>query len=99
MVAKVKPRPMKKHRRYMMVTAFLRFGMFCMPQKREVSTEAPMPIPIQQIWNKVINWFARLEAEIATSPSLPSMMVSIILTPMVMRPCMEIGIPIFATFI
>ena len=39
----------------MIVTAFCRADMFCMPQKRAVSTEAPMPMPMQQIWNSVMN--------------------------------------------
>ncbi len=68
-----------------------------MPQKREVSTEAPMPMPIQQMWNRLIKSFAKEEADRAVSPSLPSIMVSIMFTPMVMRLCREMGRAIATT--
>ena len=68
-----------------------------MPQNREVSTEAPMPMPMQQIWKMLMNWFARAEAERAVSPSLPSMMVVGHVHPMVMRLWAEMGRAMAAT--
>ena len=81
----------------MMVTAFRNECLSCMPQNREVSTEAPMPMPMQQIWKMLMNWFAREDAERAVSPSLPSMMVSVMFTPMVIRLWAEIGRAMAAT--
>ena len=80
----------------MMEMVFLRECLSRMPQKREVSTEAPMPIPIQQIINRLINCPARDEAESWSSPMELSITVSIKLIPTVINDCKEIGIAIFA---
>ena len=45
-----------------------------------------------------INWFASDEALRAVSPMVPSMIVSIMLTPMVIRLCMAMGTAMDADF-
>lgn len=54
-VANVNTNPNTKHSRSMMVIAFRRDALSCIPQNREVSTEAPIPMPMQQIWKILIN--------------------------------------------
>ena len=66
---------------------------------RAVSTDAPIPMPMQKIWNREKIWLAWDAADMATSPSLPSMMLSIILTPMVIRLCRVMGRAIMTTFL
>ena len=62
-----------------------------MPQYLEVSTEAPIPMPMQQIWKMLMNWLAKEEAERAVSPNFPSMTVSVMFTPMVIKLWAEMG--------
>ena len=50
-----------------------------------------MPIPMQKIWNRLMNCPASEDADSCISPMLLSMMVSIRFTPTVMRDCREIG--------
>ena len=68
----------------------------CMPQYLEVSTDAPMPIPMQKIWNTFINCPASDDAESCASPMLLSMIVSMRFMPTVIKDCSEIGTAILA---
>ena len=75
-------------------TAFFSDTISLLPQYCAVRTAAPHPIPIHRIWNILMKSFARDEAESCTSPYFPSMIVSIIFTPIVMTFCRIIGVEI-----
>lgn len=75
-------------------------GVFILrPQYREVSTDAPILIPIHKKVNSVMNCVAKEEALNAVSPKVPSMMVSTRLTPVVITLCMAMGKAIFTNFL
>lgn len=76
-----------------------RESLFCAPQYREVSTDAPILIPIHKKVNSVMNCVAKEEALNAVSPKVPSMMVSTRLTPVVITLCMAMGKAIFTNFL
>ena len=99
MVAMVNSRAKAVTSRSMMVTAWRSEGKSSMPQNRAVSTDAPMPMPIQQMWNKLMNWPAREEAESCASPMELSMMVSIRLMPTVISDCSMMGMAIWAILV
>ena len=44
-----------RQNRSISVMVFLSASISCIPQNRAVITLAPMPIPIQQIWNRLTN--------------------------------------------
>ena len=56
-----------------------------------------MPMPMQQIWYMWMNWFASAAADSGTSPSEPTMTVSAMLMPMVIRLWSVMGMAIVAT--
>ena len=60
-----------------------------------IGTEAPIPIPIQNIWKRLINWLACEEAESCAFPILLSIMISIRLMPTVRSCCNEIRMAIW----
>ena len=86
-------------KRSMMVTAFFRDVPSFIPQKREVRTEAPMPMPIQKIINRLMNCPARDDADSWVSPIPLSMTVSIRLMPTVIMDCREMGTAILSIFL
>ena len=99
MVAKVNSSAKAVTSLSMMVTAWRSDGRSSMPQNRAVSTDAPMPMPIQQMWNRLMNWPASEEAESCASPMELSMMVSIRLMPTVINDCSMMGMAMRAIFL
>jgi hypothetical protein len=62
-VATVNAKLKMAQKRSISVTAFFKECTSFIPQYLEVSTEAPIPIPMQQIIKILINWPASDEAE------------------------------------
>ena len=85
--------------RSMMVTALRSEGSSFMPQYRAVSTDAPMPMPMQKIWNRLMNCPPSADAESCASPMELSISVSIRFTPTVISCCAEMGRAMAAIFL
>ena len=58
-----------------------------------------MPIPMQKIWNRLMNCPASEDADSCISPMLLSMMVSIRLMPTVISDCSMMGMAIWAILV
>ncbi len=97
-VATVNTRLNTKAKRSIMVIDFFREERSRIPQNRDVNTEAPIPMPIQKIMNRLINCPAKEEADSCASPMELSMTVSMRLIPTVIIDCREMGTAIFNIF-
>ena len=86
-----------RQNRSMMAMALRREGRSFAPQYCAVSTAAPPPMPMHRIWNMVINSLARDEPDSWVSPYWPSISVSTMFTPMVIRFCRITGMAIRST--
>ena len=80
-------------------SSFSSFATFFMPQYLETRTDAPIPRPMQSIWKTLIKELASEVAESELSPRLPTIIVSSMFTPMVIRLCKAIGSANLKTFI
>ena len=76
-----------------------RDGSSFMPQYRAVSTDAPMPMPMQKIWNRLMNCPPNAEADNCASPMELSITVSIRFTPTVINCWAEMGRAMDAIFL
>ena len=74
-------------------------SLSCIPQNRDAIIDEPCPSPMHANEKILINWLARDTADSDVSPRAPTMMLSIILTPVVIRHCRVIGMARFSVFL